>query len=73
MLTRDHLRYSLLSVSPLIDTPGTCKILKLTGVVLIEGQRLKEEGLYFKVRGIILVEFQKLAIFHLPNNNNYDI
>ena len=67
LLTGNHLRYSLLSVSPLIDPPGTYKILKLTDVVLIEEQRLKEESLYFQVRGIIFVELKSLpfSIFQI--------
>ena len=38
-------------------------ILKFQGVALVGGQRLKDEGAYFKLKGIIHIKTQNFAIF----------
>ena len=49
-------------------TPGAYLIMNLQGMVVIGGQRLKEGGTYFKIRGIIPMKFQNCN-FSLPNNS----
>ena len=44
--------------------------------MLTEGPRIKEEGTYFKVTGIIHMAFRKCAIFSFPitaNHYHYNI
>ena len=56
---------------PLINDPVGYLISKLQDVAVIEEQRLKEGGAYFKLRGIIHIRFQNFAIFsfHIAINN----
>ena len=56
-------------VFSLMNTLSLYVISNLLGEVLIRGQRLKEDGAYFKVREIHHIKFQNFA-FVLFNNEN---
>ena len=58
-----------ITVFLLISTLSLYLISNLLGEVLIRGQRLKEDGAYFKVREIHRVKFQNF-VFVLFNNEN---
>ena len=54
----------LYTVFPLISAPYAYLNLKLSGAVL-------KTGAYFKIRGIIHMEFQNIVIFIFQITNNY--
>lgn len=63
------------TVFPLTIIPGIYLILKLSVAALIEGRRLKEEYVYFKI-SVVHVKFQDFVVvsFQISTNTyHYDI
>ena len=50
-------------VFPFISVASAYLILKPCCVALIGGRPLKEEGVYFKVRGYIHIDFESVLVF----------
>ena len=70
-----HFQFSS-TVFPLMSAPGAYIILKVEGVALIGGRRLKEGGAYFQVWRVIHMKFENLVIVSFliaVKSNHYGI